>query len=89
MEITVIISISAVLIALITLILNRLDKAKKDGKEDNLELLNYKVDELKKDVAELLSKFDRYEKEIDEKIDEKLDLHIKLYHKNRGKKNVD
>lgn len=85
MEIGTIIALCAVVISLLTLVFTRIDKAKKDAKEDNLELLNYKVDELKKDMAELLSKFDKYESEIDEKIDKKIELHIKLYHKRGGK----
>jgi len=86
MEIGTIVSIGAVVLSLLTLVLTRIDKAKKDSKENNLELLNYKVDELKKDVSELLSKFDRFDAEIDEKIDKAINLHVKIYHK-RGVKN--
>jgi outer membrane murein-binding lipoprotein Lpp len=85
MEIGTIIALGAAVISLLTLVFTRIDKAKKDAKEDNLELLNYKVDELKKDMAELLSKFDRYESEIDEKIDKAINLHVKIYHKRGGK----
>ena len=48
-------------------------------------MLNYKVDELKKDMSELLSKFDKYETEIDDRIEKAIELHVKLYHKRGGK----
>ena len=86
MEIGTIIALGAAVISLLTLVFTRIDKAKKDSKENNLELLNYKVDELKKDVSELLSKFDKYETEIDDRIEKAIELHVKLYHK-RGVKN--
>lgn len=86
MEIGTLVSIGAVVLSLLTLVLTRIDKAKKDSKENNLELLNYKVDELKEDMSELLSRFDKYETEIDDKIEKAINLHIKIYHK-RGAKN--
>ena len=86
MEIGTLVSIGAVVLSLLTLVLTRIDKAKKDSKENNLELLNYKVDELKEDMSELLSRFDKYETEIDDKIEKAINLHIKIYHK-RGVKN--
>lgn len=86
MEIGTLVSIGAVVLSLLTLVLTRIDKAKKDSKENNLELLNYKVDELKEDMSELLSRFDKYETEIDDKIEKAINLHIKIYHK-RGIKN--
>ena len=80
-------SIVAIIISAITMVfmiinfaLTRKDKAVKDTKEDNYVLLNYKIDELKKDFAEFSSKFDRFENEIDNRIDKAFDTHIKMYH---------
>lgn len=85
MDIGTILPIGAFIISLLALVLTRIDKAKKDGKEDNLVLLNYKVDELKKDFTEFVQKFEKYDYEIDERIDKAIELHIELYHKRRNK----
>ena len=83
MEIGTIIAIG---ISLLTLVLTRLDKAKKDGKEDNLALINYQITEIKEDVKDILLKLDNYDSEIDKRIEQALDLHLKLFHK-RSRKN--
>ena len=81
MEIGTIISIGAVVIALVTLILNRRDKAVNDSKESNLGLINFRLDQLDKNVQRILDKLDTYDKEFDEKIDKKIHEHIEMYHK--------
>lgn len=86
MEIGIFVSIGAVIISLITLILNRRDKAVADTKESNLGLINFRLDQLDKNVQRILAKLDTYEKEIDEKIDKKIHEHIEIYHK-RGRNN--
>ena len=77
-----IISIIVCVVSVITLILNRKDKAIKDSKENHQELIEYQLKELKDDVKSILAKLDKYEKDIDEKIDKAIDMHIKLYHRN-------
>ena len=85
MNIGIIISVSAVVISLITLILNRRDKAFADTKESILGLINFRLDQLDKNVQRILAKLDTYEKETDEKIDKKIHEHVEMYHK-RGRK---
>lgn len=81
MEIGIIISIGAVTISLVTLILNRRDKAIADTKESNLGLINFRLDQLDKNVQRILAKLDTYEKEVDEKIEKKIHEHVEMYHK--------
>jgi len=85
MEIGTIISIGAVTISLVTLILNRRDKAVADTKESNLGLINYRLDKLDEKVDKILNKFDTYDKEVDERIEKAILGHIEMYHK-RGRK---
>lgn len=86
MELGTIISIGAVTISMVTLILNRRDKAINDTKESNLGLINFRLDQLDKNVQRILAKLDTYDKETDEKIDKKIHEHVEMYHK-RGRNN--
>jgi arginyl-tRNA synthetase len=81
-----VISLIAVLISLFALILQRIDKAKKEAKEDSLTLINYQLKELKDDIKALTVKFDKFESEEENKIDKAIELHIKLYHNNEVRK---
>ena len=81
MEITIIISIVSITIAIATFVLNRKDKAVKDAKETNLELINYRLNELDKNVQKILDKLENYESEVDDKIQKALKQHIEIYHK--------
>ena len=83
MEIGTIISIGAVTISLITLILNRRDKAINDTKESNLGLINFRLDQLDKNVQRILAKLETYDKELDERIDRKIHEHIEMYHREK------
>lgn len=85
MELGTIISIGAVVISLTTLILNRRDKAVADTKESNLGLINFRLDQLDKNVQRILAKLETYDKELDERIDRKIHEHVETYHK-RGRK---
>lgn len=80
MEITIIISIVSITIAIATFVLNRKDKAVKDAKETNLELINYRLNELDKNVQKILDKLENYESEVDDKIQKALKQHIEIYH---------
>lgn len=81
MEITIIISIVSITIAIATFVLNRKDKAVKDAKETNLELINYRLNELDKNVQKILDKLENYESEVDDKIQKAIKQHIEFYHK--------
>jgi len=83
MELTlpVIISIISVIFCILTFVFNRKDKAVKDAKETNMELIKYQLGELKEDVKTILDKIDNYDKETKKQIDEALELHIKMYHR--------
>lgn len=79
--ITLAISIISVVITVINFALNRKDKAVKDTKETNLELINYRLNELDKNVQKILDKLDNYDNEIDVRIEKALEIHIKEYHR--------
>ena len=79
-NLTTVLAIVSIVFCIATFALNRRDKAVKDAKEDNFTLLNYKIDELKRDVTKFADKFDKYEQDIDGRIEKAVDLHIKLYH---------
>ena len=83
MEIGIIVSIAAVTISLVTLILNRRDKAIADTKESNLGLINFRLDQLDKNVQRILAKLETYDKELDERIDKKIHEHVEMYHKEK------
>lgn len=81
MEITIVISIVSITIAIATFVLNRKDKAVKEAKETNLELINYRLNELDKNVQKILDKLENYEAEVDDKIQKAIKQHIEIYHK--------
>lgn len=81
MEITIAISIIACVVSVSSFVLSRKDKAVQQAKENNLTLINYRLDKLDENVQKILDKLDSYEKEIDEKINKAIEDHIKLFHK--------
>lgn len=81
MEITIAISIISVVIAISSFVLGRKDKAVKDAKENNLELINYRLDKLDENVQKILDKLDTFDSEVDDKIQKAIEHHIKEYHK--------
>lgn len=86
MELTIALALS-ILSAVITVsnfALSRKDKAVKDSKENNYELIKYQLNELKEDVKSILNKLDHYEADMDERVDKAIELHIKLYHSSKG-----
>lgn len=87
MELTIALAISviSVVITVINFALNRKDKAVQNSKENNLSLINFRLDQLDKNVQKILNKLDTYDKEVDEKIDKVIQNHIEIYHK-RAKK---
>lgn len=82
MELTIALGLSILgsVISVTTFVLNRKDKAVKDAKEMNMGLIEYRLNELDKNVQKILDKLDNYENEIDSRIEKAINQHIKLYH---------
>lgn len=83
MELTIAVAISiiSVIITVLNFAFSRKEKAVKDAKETNMELINYRLDELDKNVQKILDKLDNYESETDDKIQKALKQHVEIYHK--------
>ena len=86
MEITIAISIIACVVSVSSFVLSRKDKPVQQAKENNLTLINYRLDKLDENVQKILDKLDSYEREVDEKIEKAIEDHIKLFHK-KGRNN--
>ena len=80
MGLTIAISVISAVIAVSSFVLARKDKAVKDAKETNMELINYRLNELDKNVQKILDKLETYESETDDKIEKAIEQHIKIYH---------
>lgn len=82
MEITIALALSILgsVISVSSFVLTRRDKAIKDAKETNMELINYRLNELDKNVQKILDKLDNYENEIDNRIEKAMEQHLKMYH---------
>lgn len=83
MELTIALAIS-ILSAVMTVanfVVNRKDKAVKDAKEENIGLIDYRLNELDKKVQKILDKLDDYDKEIKCQIEEAMEHHIREYHR--------
>ena len=74
-------SILGSVISVSNFVLTRKDKAIKDAKETNMELINYRLDELDKNVQKILEKLDNYENEIRKIAQEEIEKHILKFHK--------
>ena len=86
MEISLVVSILAVVITVVNFALSRRDKAVKDTKEENKEnanqvLIDYKLGELSKKVDQVITKLDSYERETKNIVKEEMEKHILEYHK--------
>jgi peptidoglycan hydrolase CwlO-like protein len=81
LNLTTVLAILSSVFCIVTFVVNRIDKAKQNTKENHQELIEYQLKELKDDVKSILNKLDKYETDVDEKIDKAIELHIKLYHK--------
>ena len=80
MDIALVISILASVLGVSNFVLSRKDKAVKDTKENHQELIEYQLKELKDDVKTILSKLDKYDKDMDDRIESAIKLHEKIYH---------
>lgn len=85
-DISIYISVGGFIIALLSLVLTRIDKAKKEGRENNLAVIIYQIGEIKDDIKSLSDKFDRYEEEESKKISKAIEIHERIYH-GRGQAN--
>ena len=85
MELTIALAITILncVLGVVTFFLNRKKEAIQNTKENHQELIEYQLKELKDDVKAILSKLDRYDKDIDDRIDKAIELHVKVYHKNK------
>lgn len=83
MELTIptVISMTSIIFCIATFVVNRKDKAVQNAKENNMALINFRLDELDKNVQKILDKLDNYDSEIDNRIEKALQIHIKMYHK--------
>jgi len=87
MELGTFISIGAVVIALITLILNRVDKAKQNTKENHQELIEYQLKELKDDYKDIANDIKEIKKMLSNSKDtfrdivqKEIEEHVRQYH---------
>ena len=87
MELTIALAITILnsVIGVSSFVLNRKDKAVKDSKENNQELINYRLDKIDESLQRINDKLDKYDTEVNEKIDKAIQNHIAIYHK-RNKK---
>ena len=74
-------SILGSVISVSNFVLSRKDKAIKDAKESNLELINYRLDRLDENVQKILAKLDNYDDDIRKIAREEIEKHILQYHK--------
>ena len=83
MEITpaLVISVISIIFVIINFAINRKDKAVKDAKEVNMALIEFRLNELDKNVQKILNKLENYDEEVDKKITKALQHHIAEMHK--------
>ena len=74
-------SVLGAVISVASFVLSRKDKAVKDTKENNIELIKYRLDGLDRNVEKILAKLDNYDNEIRKIVKEEIDKHILEYHK--------
>ena len=87
MEVGTFISVGAVVISLVTLVLNRIDKTRQTTKENHQELIEYQLKELKEDykniasdIKDIKKMLDTYKETFRTMVREEMEEHIKLYH---------
>ena len=85
MEITIIISIISITIAIASFVLSRKDKSNQDTEKDSYKWgsIDEKLSNIEKTLAKIEDKLDSYDKEIDDKITVAMKHHINEYHKGK------
>lgn len=93
MELTVALAISIIgcVISVCNFVLGRKDKSVKDNVEEQKQfskhdLIEYRLTKIEQNIEKILSKLDKYEKEIDERIEIAMKNHIAIYHSEKGNK---
>ncbi len=83
MELTIIISIVSITIAIASFVLNRKDKSNDETEKDSYKWgsIDEKLSNIEKTLAKIEDKLDTYDKEIDDKIDTAMKHHINEFHK--------
>ena len=90
MELTIALAISilSVVITVVNFALSRKDKAIKDVKETNMDLVQYQLSELKEDykniasdIKEIKKMLDTYKESLTAIVKQQMEEHIKIYHK--------
>lgn len=83
MELTIIISIVSITIAIASFVLNRKDKSNQDTEKDSYKWgsIDEKLSNIEKTLAKIEDKLDSYDKEIDDKITTAMKHHINEFHK--------
>lgn len=85
MELTIIISIVSITIAIASFVLNRKDKSNQETEKDSYKWgsIDEKLSNIEKTLAKIEDKLDSYDKEIDDKITTAMKHHINEYHKGK------
>lgn len=83
MEITILISIVSVVIAVVAFFLGRKDKSNQETEKDSYKWgsIDEKLANIEKTLSKIEDKLDTFDKEVDEKIAIALEHHINEYHK--------
>ena len=83
MQLSVLLSVLASVIAVSSFVLSRKDKSNQDTEKDSYKWgsIDEKLSNIEKTLAKIEDKLDSYDKEVDEKIDVALKHHINEYHK--------
>lgn len=82
MDISILLSIVASVVAVLSLFFNRADKSNTGVKEEakSMAVINTKLEYITKQLDNLTARFDRYDVEVDSKIEKAIEFHIKEYH---------
>lgn len=87
MELTITLAIAIIgcVISVSSFVIARKDKSTKDVKEeqkqfDKHNLIEYRLNNIDKQLEKILNKLDVYEKEVDDRIEKALKNHILQYH---------
>lgn len=85
MEITIIISIVSITIAIASFVLNRKDKSNQETEKDSYKwgAIDQKLENIEKTLSKIEDKLDSYDREVDDKISIAMKHHINEYHKER------
>lgn len=83
MDLTIIISITSITIAIASFVLSRKDKSNKDTEKDSYKWgsIDEKLSNIEKTLSKIEDKLDSYDKEIDDKITTAMKHHINEFHK--------